>query len=764
MEILLTEQTAPPSWSAAFNEYFATLKAWLMGSAYPALSNGPLKMEGAVTSIPTEVASIEGEIRLHRPIPVALVGRTGVGKSTLLNALLEEEFLPVGVIGSQTAAFVTILYAPQWEVTCQYIDESELDRIFDEARTQTDETTEVGSPEIRERAERKMRALFSLKADDPVPPELLAEGPPADLREIVRQRQRRFGISDGWKEELNLHGRGKYWPVTKSIDVRGPFPMLQSGVVISDLPGTGDLNWARANQASQAVKEAGQILIAVDGRLFQKDLMEQLEVSGRLPHRLFRDAEQLQIVVLGASLDKGLPDPEEEAGQVADLGLNPATATKKDVFAAVCARWRETVRPEFVLWLRAKASEFLPDLSDEERAQRVEGIMSNVEVIPTSARDWRKLRRGKDMEYCRDADDTGLPQLRRIINDLAEHQIKTTVGVLECRIDALRDSALAAIERSEAALGADIELILHAVQQSHEAMKEVQERRAQIVENLRLTVLDRFQQIRESLADKIQNAALKMGDLGRRRVQDHLDGVHWASLRATVLREGIWETGSGRQINLRDAMGGEVTRLVPQAWSRIAEQRLSKQIEETKRGILTTLDDFARDLLIIVSDELARESDKRTVQRLFDAGRERAEVKIERSASKVVDLLERTSNDMQERIDEAVFLSLQGVCDACCDDSNTGWKQRSILRIIDGTSEVSREAERRCLAIADEACCALEAAIGGFCKAAVGEMEKIGEDIPRVLKDAIEPRLTSPQEQKVRFETARQNAPPPRDA
>ena len=653
-------------------------------------------------------------------------------------------------------------------MTCQYIDESELDRIFDEARTQTDETTEVGSPEIRERAERKMRALFSLKADDPVPPELLAEGPPADLRGIVRQRQRRFGISDGWKEELNLHGRGKYWPVTKEHRRPGPLSYATEwgSICDLDLPGTGDLDWARANQASQAVKDAGQILIAVDGRLFQKDLMEQLEVCGRLPHRLFRDAEQLQIVVLGASLDKGLPDPEEEAGQVADLGLNPATATKKDIFAAVCARWRETVRPEFISWLRAKASEFLPDLSDEERAQRA----PRASPCRTS-KSFRPAREtgvncagGKDMEYCRDADDTGLPQLRRIINDLAEHQINTTVGVLERRIDALRDSALAAIERSEAALGADIELILRAVQQSHEAMKEVQERRAQIVENLRLTVLDRFQQIRESLADKIQNAALKMGDLGRRRVQDHLDGVHWASLRATVLREGIWETGSGRQINLRDAMGGEVTRLVPQAWSRIAEQRLSKQIEETKRGILTTLDDFARDLLIIVSDELAKESDKRTVRRLFDAGRERAEVKIERSASKVVDLLERTSNDMQERIDEAVFLSLQGVCDACCDDSNTGWKQRSISRIIDGTSEVSREAERRCLVIADEACCALEAAIGGFCKAAVGEMEKIGEDIPRVLKDAIEPRLTSPQEQKARFETARQNAPPPRDA
>src|SRR5579872_1650506 len=123
----------PPPWSSRFEDYFAELRAWVNDSAYPALIQGPLKSDSTVTSIPIELAKLEQELRRTRPIPIALVGLTGVGKSTLLNALLEEEFLPVGVIGSQTAAFVTISYAPEWEVTCEYIDELELEQIFREA-------------------------------------------------------------------------------------------------------------------------------------------------------------------------------------------------------------------------------------------------------------------------------------------------------------------------------------------------------------------------------------------------------------------------------------------------------------------------------------------------------------------------------------------------------------------------------------------------------------------------------------------------------
>src|SRR4051812_43387182 len=122
MDQSLSNQTVPPAWSSRFDEYFEDLKQWVERSAYPALVQGPLKTDPTVTSIPSELHRLEEELKRSQPIPIALVGLTGVGKSTLLNALLEEEFLPVGVIGSQTAAFVTISYAPQWEVTCEYID------------------------------------------------------------------------------------------------------------------------------------------------------------------------------------------------------------------------------------------------------------------------------------------------------------------------------------------------------------------------------------------------------------------------------------------------------------------------------------------------------------------------------------------------------------------------------------------------------------------------------------------------------------------
>jgi hypothetical protein len=49
-----------------------------------------------------------------------------------------------------------------------------------------------------------------------------------------------------------------------------------------------------------------------------------------------------------------------------------------------------------------------------------------------------------------------------------------------------------------------------------------------------------------------------MRDIGRQQVQAHLADLHWASLRATVNHQGFWATRNGRQVNLRDAMGGEM--------------------------------------------------------------------------------------------------------------------------------------------------------------------------------------------------------------
>lgn len=758
-----TGQPVPPEWSQRFTDYFATLKVWINDSAYPALIQGPLKSEPNVTSIPTELAKLEGDLLRSRPIPIALVGLTGVGKSTLLNALLEQEFLPVGVIGSQTAAFVTISFAPEWEVTCEYIEASELDQIFQDAGAEVDDTNETGSPEARERAEKKVRALLVIAADGQLPSrEALRAGPPSELIEIVKRTRRTFSVSEDWREQLNLHAKAQLWPVTKSIDVRGPFEMLKSGVVISDLPGAGDLNRARANQAASAIKDAGQVLIAADGKLLQTSLMDQLEGVGRLPHRLFSANEHVQLIIVGTSLDKGLPDPEDDPGQVSDLGLEPATASEHDVFGAVCSEWSKAIRPLFAAWLRTKALEFLPDLSEEGRLQRVDVILSRVSIVPTSAKDWVRHKRNKKMKVCRVPEATGLPELKGLINALADQQIATTVGVLEKKITTLRDSVFESIERSESAVGADIQGIVDAIERSHSRMKEVQDRHVQIVEDLRLSVLERFRQTRETLGDKIQNASLKMREMGRQQVQSHLSDLHWASLRATVNQDGFWVTSKGRQVNLRDAMGGEMTRLVPQAWSRIVDDRIGTQIEMARTQLLRVLGEFTSAIRTVVDTEVHDDLSRRTVSRLFEASLGRAEAKIEQRVRKVTDLLGQTSKDMQARVDEAVDLSLAGVCSDCSEDSGQGWKLRSVTRIVEGTGDVAQRAEKRCTDIADEVFEKLDKSIVAFCKTAVTEIETVSQDIPAILKDAVAgARLTTPKAQKSALDSAKTSVPMP---
>jgi hypothetical protein len=757
----INHNTIPPAWSLRFSEYFLALKRWVDESAYPALVQGPLKGETTITGIPGELSRLEAELARSRPIPIALVGLTGVGKSTLLNALLEQEFLPVGVIGSQTAAFVTISYAPEWEVSCEYVEEAELERIFEEASAEVDEKNETGSPEARERAEKKIRALLRLKDEDPLPERtVLSAGPPSELRQIVATKQQRFCADSAWKEELNLHAKGRLWPITKSIDVRGPFEMLQSGVVISDLPGAGDLNRARANQASAAIKDAGQILIATDARLLQTSLMDQLEGAGRLPHRLFMKNEAVQVILVGTSLDKGLPDPDDDRGEVRELGLNPTTATTFDVFDAVCSGWAKAVLPVFAGWLRTKAFEFLPDLPEDERNKRIEEILARVSVVPTSAKDWVRFKRRKNMHVCHTSKETGLLRLRGLINALADHQITTTVAALHKRMEDFREAVLLSIERSETAAGADIEGILAAIKRSQNKMQEVQDRQVQIVEDLRLSVLHRFQQIRETLGDKIENAALKMRDLGRRQVQDHLADLHWASLRATINHQGFWTTRNGRLVNLRDAMGGEITRLVPQAWSRVADDRIQKQIEEARCTILAVLSDFSGGIRALLEVEVPDDLSRQTVDRLFEASLGRAESRIEQSVTKVTDLLGKTSKDMQDRVDQAVDESLSGVCTACSIDAGFRWRSRSVTKIVEGTGEVADDARGRCLRIADEAFERLEKAILGFCKTAVKEMEYMGENIPAVLEGAVaRSRLTTPQTQRAVLQNSRECAP-----
>ena len=75
----------------------------------------------------TMLAQIAKESEVCPEVPVALLGPTGAGKSTLINALLDAQLLPVNVAKICTASVTEVAYSesPAYEATIEFVTEDE---------------------------------------------------------------------------------------------------------------------------------------------------------------------------------------------------------------------------------------------------------------------------------------------------------------------------------------------------------------------------------------------------------------------------------------------------------------------------------------------------------------------------------------------------------------------------------------------------------------------------------------------------------------
>lgn len=758
-EMLDMQRSERPVWLRELDAAVHELGDWIETDAYPALADGPLKSDPQVRSVNEALIRLRDDLAEPRPIPVVLVGETGVGKSTLLNALLDTNFLPTGVVGSQTAAFVSLAYGEEWRMTCHYTPEQDLREIFALGASADSPEAKDARQEVED-ARRKLHALLEVKLTDPLPsPKVLEAGPPPELLSLVQEGTRVYhGLKD-CRVGLRLHAKQRLWPITSFIHVEGPFEALKSGVVISDLPGAGDLNRARVRQSKNAIERAGQIMIAIRARGILQSLFDQL-YENRFTHRLIRDEENLRVIVVGTWLDSDLPNPRIHPDKVEELGLDPDACTKADVFAAISDQWTEYVLGQLREWLLNSAAEFRPEWEPDERAEFVERILNRVDFVPTSANDWTLMQAGEPTTVCTEPEQTGIPALRGLIAGMADEQIGATRREFVRRMEQLDEGVYDALLRSEEMVGADIEAVLKVLEQSRDQIKEVQDGYVQMVENLRESVLERFQLIRESLVPQIQLAAERMKTEGTKRVRSESDGIYWSTIRAAANRGGTFRSSTGRYVNFRDWIAGELTRQVPLAWSDRADGQLSSRIEQAQSGLLEIMAKFAADVRRVVYEHSDAPPLRRLVEGQLKAALRKAEVEVERAGEKVTQLRSLTSVQMQSRIDEAVGESVDSVAATIADTFGTGFLTRAKTFLLEETEKVADEAAKRCQTIADKALADIEKAVNRFCEVAEREVQQLSGSLPDVLRDAIEQsRLSAPHEQIARFKRAQASRP-----
>lgn len=142
-------------------------------------------------------------LRATSEVHVALVGTTGAGKSTFLNAILRQEVLPVGVMEPCTAFVTTVRHSdtPGFVLTTEFISAKEWERDVDclastlELKEGDDDQIEIGRQEQRVARARletvfgraQLDAALAAKQDIrqlPLPPEVAAA-----LRGTGRRRE-----------------------------------------------------------------------------------------------------------------------------------------------------------------------------------------------------------------------------------------------------------------------------------------------------------------------------------------------------------------------------------------------------------------------------------------------------------------------------------------------------------------------------------------------------------------------------------------------
>ncbi|KAJ7744514.1 hypothetical protein DFH07DRAFT_25631 [Mycena maculata] len=280
-----------------------------MASKLKGLQLGPRRQEVWLR----EIASLRSQSAPSTLI--AICGATGAGKSSTLNAILDDNIVPTSGMRACTAVVTEIAYHKKKTIDgdISFLSEAEwkaeldilLGDLVDEdgnLKRSTDLKSDAGV------AWQKVHAVYPTITQEKLvtmtPDQIIAKDPKianilGATKSIVARDSKTFAVEinkyidskdrKGGKDKKKDKGKERkdkakepnspaLWPLIRQVNVRCGAAALSTGAILVDLPGTGDANAARNSIAKEYMKKSNCIWIlapitrAVDDKI-AKDLL-----------------------------------------------------------------------------------------------------------------------------------------------------------------------------------------------------------------------------------------------------------------------------------------------------------------------------------------------------------------------------------------------------------------------------------------------------------------------------------------------------------
>ena len=639
------------------------------------------------------------EERKHRPqVEISLVGGTGSGKSTLVNALLGARILPVSNMRACTAAISEVAYAEgdQYRATVEFVSREswheEINCLLEDIRdcqSQTEANDQDDTIAIPRVARDKLAAVYGPWETNELPSLAIADyKEPPEIAEALSN-----GISevattslDDFRKAIReyLDSSCRFWPIVKSVKLAGPFQALECGAKLIDLPGINDPNAAREKITRQYLKECRFVWIVFNiKRVLTKDVSNLMQ-GDDFVRQIVMDGRENALTFVGTASDDIDVDSAWE-----EFGLDEDAE-----FSALATARNEAAQGEINKQIADIADRIARNAGETKRASGLREAFLASRVFTVSARDYLALSRlAKNRPQFTSIAETQIDELREhMVTITADFGVEAQALAHHARINHILNEIKAEVARSRSAIDQQCEMSLAKRKELSEAVTRLASFLRRDLEDYQARFSQDLRAGHDVLAERIKRA-IDRARYELDHIVAHWNQIHWATLRAISRRGGAYLSPTSGEHDFSADITRPILNGIAFAWSDFFGERLTSCLEKWSDKLITAATRHGLDVLRAVSAlNLKAQSKVETdFKSVFETTEKVMREQLGQTQVEMNHRINEVRRKLYNTIPEQVENAMNPSFSAASEEEGAGMKKRMLVRISKDVEGVSQD-------------------------------------------------------------------------